>query len=126
MKNKILASFSLAAVLLTAGCGSQYGGNGYGFQNPYTNPDIPAAQKVALTGGALGAAAGYVIGRQSDRAGEGAALGAALGAVGGYVVGQQKDRQWRNYEQGYGQNERRNPYQGEPYRSYPYQGPYYK
>ena len=135
MKTKLIASLSLVVALLTASCGSQYGGyganqyggyDGYGMQNPYTNPNTPAAHKDALTGGAIGAIAGYYLGKQSDRRGEGAALGAALGAATGYFVGQQKDRQWQNYDQGYQQPYQQNPYQGDPYQSYPNQGPYYK
>jgi hypothetical protein len=41
----------------------------------------------AVTGGALGAGTGAVIGHQTGRAGEGAAIGAAVGALGGGVVG---------------------------------------
>ncbi|MGE9267953.1 MAG: glycine zipper domain-containing protein [Verrucomicrobiales bacterium] len=113
MKTTILALGSLLAALFASSCGTQ----GYGMTNPYTNPNAPAAHRDALTGGALGAVAGYYLGKQSDRRGEGAALGAALGATAGYLVGQQKDRQWQQYHY---QN------QPQPYQSYPNQGPYYK
>lgn len=47
----------------------------------------------AVTGGALGAGAGAIIGHQTDRAGEGAAVGAALGAVSGGLVGHALEEQ---------------------------------
>ena len=47
----------------------------------------------AVTGGALGAGAGAIIGHQTERAGEGAAIGAAVGALGGGLVGHALEEQ---------------------------------
>ena len=49
----------------------------------------------AVTGGALGAGAGAIIGHQTDKAGEGAAIGAGLGALGGGLVGHALEEQQR-------------------------------
>jgi len=45
----------------------------------------------AVTGGLIGAAAGGIIGHQSGRGLEGAAIGAGAGAVGGGLLGSAKD-----------------------------------
>lgn len=46
----------------------------------------------ALTGGALGAGAGAIIGNQMHhRTAEGAAIGGAAGALGGAIIGDQSD-----------------------------------
>lgn len=47
----------------------------------------------AVTGGALGAGAGAIIGHQTGRAGEGAAIGAGLGAISGGLVGHALEEQ---------------------------------
>jgi uncharacterized protein YcfJ len=52
----------------------------------------PAAQQGAVIGGLGGAAVGGIIGSQSGRGLEGAAIGAGLGALGGNAIGNAKDR----------------------------------
>ena len=44
-------------------------------------------QKSASVGTVAGAALGGIIGHQSGKGGEGAAIGAAAGALGGYILG---------------------------------------
>jgi hypothetical protein len=53
----------------------------------------PNAQRGAVIGGLGGAAVGGIIGNQSGRGLEGAAIGAGLGALGGAAIGNSKDRQ---------------------------------
>jgi uncharacterized protein YcfJ len=53
----------------------------------------------AVTGGALGAGTGAIIGHQTDRAGEGAAIGAAVGALGGGLIGHALEEQQRQPQQ---------------------------
>ncbi|HXG20967.1 MAG TPA: glycine zipper domain-containing protein [Methylomirabilota bacterium] len=50
-------------------------------------------EKGALTGGALGAGAGAIIGSQMRHPGKGALIGGALGALGGGLVGDQMEGQ---------------------------------
>lgn len=56
-----------------------------------------AAKNDAGTGALLGGAAGAIIGHQSGRGLEGAALGAGLGGAAGYAVGNEKDKKARRY-----------------------------
>lgn len=49
----------------------------------------------ALSGGALGAGLGAIVGSMYADAGKGALIGAAAGAVGGAVLGDQNERQDR-------------------------------
>lgn len=44
-------------------------------------------ERAAVTGGAIGAGAGAIIGHQSGETGTGAAIGGAVGLVGGYIYG---------------------------------------
>ncbi len=55
----------------------------------------PNAQRGAVIGGLGGAAVGGIIGNQSGRGLEGAAIGAGLGAVAGNAIGNSQDQ--RNY-----------------------------
>jgi len=65
-------------------------------------PAGPNTQRGAVTGGLLGAAAGGIIGHQSGRALEGAAIGGAAGAGAGAMYGNAQDQeQRRRYNQGY-------------------------
>ena len=50
------------------------------------------AKDDAATGALLGAGAGALIGKQSDRTAEGALLGAAVGGAAGAAIGSQKDK----------------------------------
>ncbi len=52
----------------------------------------PNAQRGAVIGGLGGAAVGGIIGSQSGRGLEGAAIGAGLGAAGGAAIGNSQDR----------------------------------
>ncbi len=54
---------------------------------------LTAREKGALTGGALGAGAGAIIGNQVGHQGKGALIGGALGALGGGLVGDQMEGQ---------------------------------
>jgi predicted lipid-binding transport protein (Tim44 family) len=81
----------------------------------------PNSQTGAVLGGLGGAAVGGIIGNQSGRGLEGAAIGAGLGALGGAAVGDAQDKRNARY---YG-----NPY----YRQQPpppppsyYGNPYYR
>jgi outer membrane protein with glycine zipper len=78
----------------------------------------PSAQSGSVIGGLGGAAVGGIIGNQSGRGLEGAAIGAGLGALAGNAIGNSQDqRRWNN---GYG------PYNNGPYYNRPYSnGPYY-
>jgi hypothetical protein len=108
MKNSLLKIFSAAAIALTmASCSG------------------PNANTGAVLGGLGGAAVGGIIGNQSGRGLEGAAIGGGLGALGGAAVGRGQDQ--RMYRQQppppqYGQ-----PYYGQPQYGQPQYGqPYYR
>ncbi len=72
----------LAATVALAGC-----------QAPSGRTDRTATG--ALTGGALGAATGAIIGSTGHRAGAGAAIGGVLGALTGGIIGHTMDEQAR-------------------------------
>lgn len=78
MKSKILLSLSALLCLLFVSCAAG-----------------PNTQRGALTGGAIGAAAGAVLGNNlgDGNAGRGALIGAGLGAAAGGAMGHQKDQQ---------------------------------
>ena len=62
----------------------------------------PNARTGTAIGALGGAAAGGIIGNQSGRGLEGAAIGAGLGALGGNVIGgAQDERNARYYDRGY-------------------------
>jgi uncharacterized membrane protein YebE (DUF533 family) len=61
----------------------------------------PNAQTGAVLGALGGAAVGGIIGNQSGRGLEGAAIGAGLGALGGNALGNSKDQNNARYQQGY-------------------------
>jgi hypothetical protein len=76
----------------------------------------PSAQTGSVIGGLTGAAAGGIIGNQSGRGLEGAAIGAGLGALAGNAIGNSQDqRRWNN---GYGYG----PYYGRGYNPGYYRG----
>ena len=77
MKTTIISIFGIASALSFSSC-AEMG---------------PNAQRGALTGAGVGAAAGGILGHQSGRGLEGAALGAALGGGAGAVYGDNKDKQ---------------------------------
>lgn len=82
----------------------------------------PNAQTGTVIGALGGAAAGGIIGHQSGRGLEGAAIGAGLGALGGNAIGNAQDQrnaQYYNQQQGY-YNQRR------PDGYYPNGQPYYR
>lgn len=65
-----------------------------------THEPAPNTKTGAVAGGLLGAGAGAIIGHQSGRALEGAAIGGAAGAAGGALLGSAADdreRQRRGY-----------------------------
>lgn len=75
----------------------------------------PNAQTGSVLGGLGGAAVGGIIGNQSGRGLEGAAIGAGLGALGGNALGNSRDqRNYQNQQQGYYNNQGRGgpPQQG--------------
>lgn len=59
----------------------------------------PNAQTGAVVGGLGGAALGGLIGHQSGRGLEGAAIGAGLGALGGNAIGNAQDQRNAQYYQ---------------------------
>ena len=80
-KRTLLASvvaISVATSGLTTGCAG-----------------LSPAQQRAVTGGAIGAAGGALIGGAAGNAGAGAAIGGAAGAAGGYLY--EKSRQKDHY-----------------------------
>jgi outer membrane lipoprotein SlyB len=74
----IVASLGLAVLVATVGC---------------ETPDRTGAG--ALTGGAIGAGTGAIIGSQGGHAGEGALIGGAIGALTGGIIGHSMDQQQR-------------------------------
>ncbi len=72
----------LVAVFTLSGC-----------QTPGGEEDRTATG--ALTGGALGAGTGAIIGSQGGHAGEGALIGGAIGALTGGIIGNSMDQQQR-------------------------------
>lgn len=73
----------------------------------------PNAQTGAVLGALGGAAAGGIIGNQSGRGLEGAAIGAGLGALGGNAIGNARDQRNAEYSRGYyDRNNRWHPYDG--------------
>lgn len=81
----------------------------------------PNAQTGTVVGALGGAAVGGIIGNQSGRGLEGAAIGAGLGALGGNAIGNSQDQRNAQYynQQGY-HNQRR------PDGYYPNGQPYYR
>jgi uncharacterized protein YcfJ len=61
----------------------------------------PNAQTGSVLGALGGAAVGGIIGNQSGRGLEGAAIGAGIGALGGNALGNAKDQNNARYQQGY-------------------------
>ncbi|MDZ7698962.1 MAG: glycine zipper domain-containing protein [Deltaproteobacteria bacterium] len=55
----------------------------------------------ALSGGALGAAGGAIIGAIAGDAGLGVAIGGAVGAGGGYLYGKHREAEQNAYREGY-------------------------
>jgi uncharacterized protein YcfJ len=82
----------------------------------------PNAQTGAVLGGLGGAALGGIIGNQSGRGLEGAAIGAGVGALGGAAVGNAQDQRNAAYQQQYYNNQpyynRRQPSYNYGYRGY--------
>ena len=78
---RLMSVFALTAVL--GGCASP----------------ITQRERATLTGGALGAGAGALIGNAvDDRPGRGALIGGALGALGGAAIGDQMQGQYDRQE----------------------------
>jgi uncharacterized protein YcfJ len=67
----------------------------------------PNAQTGSVIGALAGAGIGGIIGNQSGRGLEGAAIGAGLGALGGNAIGNAKDTQNNRSQQGYYDNQGR-------------------
>jgi outer membrane lipoprotein SlyB len=82
MKQRLILTGMIGLMLVSAGC-----------YTPDGRPDRTAGG--ALTGGALGATAGAIIGSATGRAGAGALIGGALGAITGGIVGNAMDEQQR-------------------------------
>jgi surface antigen len=82
MNRLSICAIGLATVLTAGGC-----------QTPDGRTDRTATG--ALTGGALGAGTGAIIGSQSGRAGGGALIGGAIGALTGGIIGHAMDQQQR-------------------------------
>jgi outer membrane lipoprotein SlyB len=82
MRIYALCTCGVALVILAVGCETPEGG----YDRTATG---------ALTGGALGAGTGAIIGSQSGHAGGGALIGGALGALAGGIIGNAMDQQQR-------------------------------
>jgi len=80
-KHAVVCGFA-AAMLIIAGC-----------TTPEGQPDRTATG--ALTGGAIGAGTGAIIGSASGHAGAGALIGGAIGALTGGIIGNAMDQQQR-------------------------------
>lgn len=102
--NKIKLFTALSAACIMAGCATG-----------------PEAQTGTVLGGLLGAGAGGIIGHQSGRGLEGAALGAGIGALSGNMYGNAQDQ--RNYN-AYQRSLYRQQCEPQP-RQYYYQRNYY-
>jgi hypothetical protein len=90
--SKIMKKLSLIAISGIAA---------FGLSN-CAEPTGPNTQRGAVLGGLGGAVLGGVVGNQSGRALEGAAIGGALGAGGGALYGNSQDQeQRRRYNSGY-------------------------
>jgi len=61
----------------------------------------PNAQTGSVIGALAGAGIGGIVGAQSGRGLEGAAIGAGIGALGGNAVGNARDQQGPRYQEGY-------------------------
>lgn len=90
----------------------------------------PNAQTGTVVGALGGAAAGGIIGHQSGRGLEGAAIGAGLGALGGNAIGNAQDQRNAQYYQGqqqphYNNRPYQDPYGRRPSGYYPNGQPYY-
>ncbi len=72
----VAVSFAVVALLATAGCSN-----------------MNSTEQRTLTGGAIGATGGAVVGAMTGCAWCGAAIGGAAGAAGGYVYDQYKKGQ---------------------------------
>ena len=83
MKRISRMSGVLALVAMLAGCA-----------------DMSQTQQRAVTGAAIGAGAGGIIGAAAGNAGMGAAVGAGLGGTGGFLLGRHNESVNRAYEQG--------------------------
>ncbi|PCJ62756.1 MAG: hypothetical protein COA73_05955 [Candidatus Hydrogenedentota bacterium] len=79
MKSTILVGFLVSISVLASGCA--------------TTP----VEHGVLTGGALGAGLGAIIGHQSGRQGEGALIGAGIGAITGALLADERQNQPRYY-----------------------------
>ncbi|MFQ5657707.1 MAG: glycine zipper family protein [Candidatus Methylomirabilales bacterium] len=78
---KLAVTASLAVAIGLVGCGQTTGSR-------------------ALSGGAIGAGGGALIGAMAGNAGMGAAIGAGVGVIGGLVVDQNKKAEERGYQRG--------------------------
>ncbi len=87
----------------------------------------PNTQTGAVLGGLGGAAVGGIIGNQSGRGLEGAAIGAGLGALGGAAIGNSQDQRNGQRQQQYYQQQQYQqqhyPQQPQPYGRDPYGRP---
>ncbi len=81
MKMKYIGAVLMATSLMLTGCVSPYDGS----------PDRTGTG--ALTGGAIGAGSGALIGSASGHAGQGALIGAAVGLLAGGLVGHSMDQE---------------------------------
>ncbi len=84
----LLISATLGLAMLTTSCG-------------------PNSKRGAVIGGLGGAGVGAIVGNQSGRGLEGAAIGAAAGAAGGALLGGARDDDEAKYEQQRREEERR-------------------
>lgn len=74
----------------------------HGANSPYSGYGPgPGAERGAVLGGLAGAGIGGIVGNQSGRGLEGAAIGAGLGALSGAVLGNAGDRDRDLYQRGY-------------------------
>jgi uncharacterized protein YcfJ len=113
LRNQLMV-LALAAAL--TGCAS----TGYHSHNDY-------AYRNTLTGAAIGAAGGALLGHAADDGGRGALVGGAVGAVvggaAGYYMDQKKKRDsYHNRQSGYSSynDPYPSPYGGQQPRTYPY------
>jgi osmotically inducible lipoprotein OsmB len=89
---KSLSPLTLAAALVLSACSG-----------------MSETEQRTLSGAAIGAGTGAVVGAIAGNAGLGAVIGAGAGAAGGYIWDRHKQSEQANYERGYAEGQAARP-----------------